>query len=279
MEATAQAYGNTAINTGLAASLSKANNIDWTFTTMNYLLNRAPDFYVYVFNIAKQEYHVSRPPLLKDMLIPARKEGQKYTLATRLPSPLLMPKGNVDSNEIDIQAIDTRRFAMDLINPDNLSIDQDAVISGPVTNEGSNLNKLGVFWSVNAEPTQKELDAATARLEKEYRFILEKARAHEVSNPATLSQLLTPAHHAAAEYFHETFTWHSKAVHKENCPRCGMPANVGSPFHALDGGGLCVGDWTAAIKSGVRSRAQAFEATDDPQYAPKVRKPAVDEEV
>jgi hypothetical protein len=49
----------------------------------------------------------------------------------------------------------------------------------------------------------------------------------------------------------------------------------------MDGGGLCVGDWDAAIKAGVRSRAQAYEATEDDKYAPKVPKapaaPAVEE--
>jgi hypothetical protein len=76
----------------------------------------------------------------------------------------------------------------------------------------------------------------------------------------------------AADYFHEQFSWHKREVHKENCPRCGMPANVGAPFHALEGGGLCVGDWDAAIRAGVRSRAQAFEATEDNKYAPRLPK-------
>jgi hypothetical protein len=94
----------------------------------------------------------------------------------------------------------------------------------------------------------------------------------ETSAPARLPEVLTPAHHAAADYFHETFNWHKKEIHKENCPRCGMPANVGAAFHAIDGGGLCVGDWNAAIKAGVRSRAQAYEATEDERFAPRVVK-------
>ena len=255
----------------LSDGMIRANNVDWTFTTANYLLNRAPDFFVYIFNIAKQSYTVSRPPVLKAMVIPARKDGEKYALATKLPSPLLIPKGNVDSNEIDINAMDTRRFAMDCINPDNLGIDQDAVITS-LTNQGSNLGKLGVFWSLNAVPTAQELERATGRLEKNYRFLLEEARACEVSQPAKLSELLSPAHHAAAEYFHETFSWHNKAVHKDLCPRCGGLAVVGAPFHPLEGGGMCVGDWKAAIRAGVRSRAQAFEATEDNEFAPRLPK-------
>lgn len=257
----------------LSDSMTRANNVDWNFTTADYMLNREPDFYVYVFNIAKQEYKVSRMPLMREMLIPARKEGEKYAVVTRLPSPFKFPKGNVDSNDIEVVVLDGRRFAMDLINPDNLTLDQDAVVTGGFS-VGNNLGKLGVFWSLNAEPTAQELERAKARLEKHYRSILEEARAVEASNPAKLFEVLTPAHHVAADYFHETFNWHKKEVHKENCPRCGTPANVGAPFHALEGGGLCVGDWNAAIRAGVRSRAQAFEATESNEFAPRLPKTA-----
>lgn len=252
----------------LSDGMIRANNVDWNFSTSDYMLNRAPDYYVYLFNIAKQEYKVSRLPLIKEMTIPARKDGEKYTLITRLPSPFKYPKGNVDSNDIDIVVIDAKRFAMDIINPDNLGLDQDAVITQTLA-QGNNLGKLGVFWSLNEEPTEAELKSATVRLEKHYKSLLDEARAVEISKPAELGALLSPAHHMAADYFHETFTWHNKPVHKENCPRCGAPANVGAPFHALEGGGLCVGDWDAAIKAGVRSRAQAYEATENEKYAPK----------
>src|ERR1039458_1319125 len=65
------------------------------------IIGRPADFFVYLFNIAKQEYKISRLPLIKDMIIPARKENEKYALVTKLPSPFKFPKGNIDSNEID----------------------------------------------------------------------------------------------------------------------------------------------------------------------------------
>jgi len=255
----------------LSEGMTRANNLEWNFSTADYMLNREPDYFVYLFNIAKQEYKVSRLPILKDVTIPARKEGEKYARITRIPSPFKIPKGNVDSNDIDIVVIDGRRMAMDIINPDNLSLDQDAVITQNLA-IGNNLGKLGVFWSLNEEPTEEELGRAKARLEKHYRSLLEQARAVETSDPKQLSETLTPAHHTAADYFHETFNWHKKEVHMESCPRCGMPAKSGAPFHALEGGGLCVGDWDAAIRAGVRSRAQAYEATEDERYAPKKKK-------
>ena len=261
----------------LSAAMTRANNIDWNFSTADYMLSRPADFFVYLFNIAKQEYKVSRLPLIKEMILPARKEGENYALITKLPSPFKFPKGNVDSNDIDIVVLDGRRMAMDIINPDNLTLDQDAVITGGYS-VGQNLGRLGIFWSVNEVPIEAELTAATKRLEAHYRSLLTDARAVETSNPQALPAVLTPAHHAAADYFHETFNWHKKEVHLENCPRCGSPARVGAPFHPMEGGGLCIGDWDAAIKSGVRSRAQAYEATEDEKYAPRVKKVAAQEE-
>jgi hypothetical protein len=268
MEATASAPQS---RPDLSTAMTKANNVDWNFSTADYMLSRQPDFFVYMFNIAKQEYKVSRLPLIKEMVIPARKEGEKYALITKLPSPFKFPKGNIDSNDIDIVVLDGRRMAMDIINPDNLSLDQDAVITGSFS-VGQNLGRLGVFWTQNVVPSEADLAAATRRLEAHYRSLLTDARAVETSAPARLPEVLTPAHHAAADYFHETFNWHKKEIHKENCPRCGMPANVGAAFHAIDGGGLCVGDWDSAIRAGVRSRAQAYEATEDERFAPRVVK-------
>lgn len=267
-EISAQLHSTSAINTGAASSLSKINNMEWNFSTADYMLSRPADFFVYLFNIAKQEYKISRLPLIKELTIPARKEGEKYALITKLPSPFKCPKGNIDSNDIDVVIMDGRRMAMDIVNPDNFSLEQDAVITHS-DSIGQNLGRLGVFWSLNNPPTEEELAKATRRLEAHYRNLLVEARTTETSNPAALPAVLTPAHHAAADYFHETFNWHKKETHLENCPRCGSPANVGAPFHPMEGGGLCIGDWDKAIKAGVRSRAQAYEATEDERYAPK----------
>ena len=270
-EISAHLHSTTGINTGAASSLSKINNIDWNFSTADYMLSRPADFMVYLFNVAKQEYKISRLPIIKEMVVPARKDGEKYAKVCHLPSPMKLPKGNIDSNDIDIIVMDGRRMAMDIVNPDNLTLDQDAVITGSFS-VGQNMGRLGLFWSLNEVPTEAELAAATKRMETHYRSLLTEARAVETSNPAALPAVLTPTVHAAADYFHEQFNWHKKEVHKENCPRCGAPANVGAAFHAIEGGGLCVGDWDAAIKAGVRSRAQAYEATEDERFAPKQTK-------
>ncbi len=50
---------------------------------------------------------------------------------------------------------------------------------------------------------------------------------------------------------------------------------AGAAFHKTEEGGYCVNDWDRTIKAGARTRAQAFEATEDPKYAPKLAGPVV----
>lgn len=273
----------------LSAGMGRANNIDFQFTTQNYLYNREPEFYVYLYNVSEHSYEFSRPPLIRKATLQGRKSGvnEKYVLAARLPQPLLVPKGNVDSNEIDVVPQDSRRFAMDIINPDNLGLDQDAVIQNP-TSIGNNLGAKGVFWSLNGpgatankeylkrrynievaeEPTQKEVESAVRRMENYYRYLLNQAKTVEASSPKDLPDTITPEHHVAAEYYGEEYSWHGKRARTDFCPNCGERIKAGAAFHKTEEGTLCILNWEKAVKSGVRTRAQAFEATDDPKFAP-----------
>jgi hypothetical protein len=278
-EVNAQTYSSKAINTGLASSLSKLNNVDWQFAVTSYALNRDPEYYIYIYNVSQEKHPVSRPPIMKEMIIPARPDGKRYILVTRLPQPLLVPKGNVDSNEIDISQMDTRRFAMDIINPDNLGIDMDGAITGPGTSVNNDLGKKGVFFSLNGPgaskhgfsetPTDEEVNKAYKRMEGYYQFLLEQARTVEVSNPAKLSETLSPEHHIAADYFGEEHSWHGKRSRPADCPNCGARIKAGAAFHRTEEGTICVLDWKRTVAAGAKTRAQAFEATEDPQFAPK----------
>lgn len=274
------------LSEGMAIGSARAKGLDNQFTTQNYLLNRKPDFTVYLYNVSESKFEVSRPPVIVNFIIPGRsglglnpysledlmKNGgnkERYILATSFPSPLVTPKPSTDSSEIGFDAIDTRRFAMDIVNPENIGIDQDAILDPKdIKSKGNNLGAKGVFFSLNNPPTEQEVNAAINRMEAGYRALLEEARATEISNPALLSATLSPEHHAAAEYFGESFSWHGKKVKTEACENCGDRVKAGSAFHKTDEGGMCIRDWKRAVKAGVRTKAQAFEATEDPQYAP-----------
>lgn len=284
-------------NLNLSRAMDRAAAVDMEckFTANNYLLNRHPDFYIYIYNISEQEHIVSRPPTFMRMVIPsirtkgnmdANNNPKPFILATRLPSPLVTQRPSTDSSDMSFDAIDTRRFAMDIINPDNWGIDQDAVIDkGNVHSKNMDLGARGVFWSFNGpgaskdqhgnatgkfeQPTEDEIKRATERLDRGYTALLEEARACESSTPLLLQYLLTPAHHYAADFFGETFSWHGKKVKQENCENCGERVKAGSAFHKTEEGGMCIRNWSRAVKAGVRTKAQAFEATEDPQFAPK----------
>lgn len=284
MEAT---HGAPVPRQDLSEGMNRANNIDFVFTTQNYLLNREPEYYIYLYNVSEATFEISRPPLIRKAVFVGRDKdpgAKRYKLVARFPQPLLVPKGNVDSNELDILAQDTRRFAMDIINPDNLGIDQDAVIDPKfITSVGNNLGAKGLFWSFNGpgatklnrsikcqeEPTADEVNRAVARMEKYYRAQLEAADAVSASDPGSLSKFLGPEHHLACDYFGEDRSWHGKKTRTDFCPNCGERIKAGAAFHKTEEGTMCILDWEKAVKAGVRTRAQAFEATEDPKFAPK----------
>lgn len=256
MEATA---GNLQQRDDLSSSMTRANNQDFNFNGNHYLMNRAPDYFVYLHNVSEQNFEVSRPPLIRKMTLVGRRGTEKVTACARFPQPLLTPNGNVDSNEITIIPMDARRFCMDIINPDNLGLDQNAVIKNP-TNIGNDLGKKGIFWSLNSIATSDEVEGAVKRMEAYYNHLLEQARTVEVSNPAGLKDTLTPEHHAAADYYGVETSWHGKRSRPMDCPNCGDRVKAGIAFHKTDEGTLCIIDWKRAVSSGVRTKQQAIDA-------------------
>lgn len=256
-------------NPTLSAAQNRAHNTDFNFSMQSYLYEREPDGYVYIFNISTQAFDVFRPPILKALKITGKQKGQEYAKCARFPKPLLVPQGSIDTNEITTQLMDTRRFVMDIINPDNISLDQDAIISNP-TNVGNDLGKKGVFWSENEVPTEKELKAAKDRMERYYNTLLEKAKAVEASQPGALPDTITPEHHAAADYYGIETSWHQRRSEPTDCPNCGERIKKGIAFHRNSDGLMCVIDWRRAVASGAVTRSFAYEATEDPQFAPRV---------
>ena len=246
-------------NAGLSDSMSRANNRTFNFALQDFLMGRKPDYWVYLYSVSADSFDVYRPPLLANLRIAGKPQGKDYTQCARFPQPLLAPQGSVDSDEITISPIDARRFCMDIVNPDNLTLNQDTVISKP-SNIGNDLGKKGVFWSVNNPPTEEEVKAARARMERYYNTLLEKARAVVTSDPKALQDLLTPEYHAAADYFGVETGWHAKRSKPMDCPNCGERIKSGVAFHKTEEGSLCVIDWKRTIKSGARSIQQAIDA-------------------
>ena len=192
---------------------------------------------VWVYNVSKLTHEVDTPTLGR-VRIPGNTTRKRYSLWTSFPNLVRTPCQTFgDNGEILVttRVIDGRRYAMDLINPDNLGLDQDFKSHlGNSTSIGRNLGVRGVFWSEHNPPKKAEVDAAILRLETFYKDLLERAeivyqnlRVSSISVEAYVKEFkvspeqaftaiknnkarleLTPEHHAAAEWFKIPTPWH-----------------------------------------------------------------------
>jgi hypothetical protein len=220
---------------------------------------RKPEYFVYIYSVvdprpAGKKLIRALPPLVPVLEIAELKPGEQYTLVTTIGHPVMQPcmKENGDRY---VEYHDARRIAMDIVNPDNLSLNQDAKVDpARLYSEGNDYGKLGVFWSLHNPPLAEEVEKAIARKEAYYRSRLDQARLVESSDPKALYAYITTTDHIAADYFGEQHSWHQKRVKKEACPNCGEEINPGAKFHVSQamGGIICVLDWRAAVNAGVK---------------------------
>jgi hypothetical protein len=185
---------------------------------------------IYLYNISRIEFNTPRPPNHPHMLIRACPEGQEYLLVGQITHPF---------DEVDYDQNNNKKVVMTdgyieatrMLNPLNPGIDQEFDAPNGLS-EGGNLNQYGCFWSVHNPPYQGELDAARKRMEKTYTKALEKMAAVEAKSPEDARGLANNIHHAAADYFGLSFSWHrtdlipkNGAKPKVDCGACGEKIN------------------------------------------------------
>jgi hypothetical protein len=230
---------------------------------INPLEFRKPEYYVYIFSVVDPRPTGAKlvrmfPPLLAKLEIaeldPAKSD--KYTLVIRLAHPINQYCMR-ENGERYIDSHDARRLAQDIVNPDNLTLNQDYKIDATrVYSMGNDYGRLGVFWSLNEKPTYEEIKKAVQRKEAYYRARLQEASILEMTAPRRLADYLTINDHIAADYFGQEFSWHKHQVRGETCPNCGEQIKPGVAFHksAVLDGNLCILDWRRAVETGVRKR-------------------------
>jgi hypothetical protein len=222
---------------------------------------RKPEYSVYVYSVVDprpigKKLRRALPPLVPEMEIAELKPGETYTLVTTISHPVNQPLMR-ENGERYLDSHDARRLAMDLVNPDNLSLDQDKKIDPTkLYSEGNDFGKLGVFWSLHNPPKDEEIAKAIARKEDFYRARLDQARVIETSDPKALYNYISTTDHVAADYFGEEFSWHRKSTKPEVCPNCGEAIKPGAAYHKMDDGTLCINDWKRTVAAGVRQRNQ-----------------------
>jgi hypothetical protein len=243
--------------------MSDGENLKFVPDYLDPELTRKPEYFVYIYSVVDPRpdgYHLIRnaPPLIHNLQIAELKSGEQYTLVTKFPHPV--NQAGVDTQEQRVNfAHNAQRVAQDVVNPENITMNQDATLAADKSYaEGNDYGKLGVFWSLNNPPTEEEINKAIARKEKFYRRRLDQARALEASDPKSLQLFLTPTDHVAVDYFarvyesEEQFGWHKVMRMPDKCSNCGESVKAGVAFHASAalGGKLCVIDWQRAVEAG-----------------------------
>ena len=172
------------LNAEWSKSMNETSNlyIDLCFDQLNILPKLEGK--VWIYNVSQQNYELSNS-LIRRCKVPACPEGDDYVVVTSIPLVIAHPKHLLDDNTTDYFLMDGRRVAMDLINPSNLSIDQDKDcdwLSHMAV--GNDFSKRGVFFSTHNPPLKKELKAAHKRLKVYYTNIIERANIVRISSAA-----------------------------------------------------------------------------------------------
>jgi len=218
------------INWELTRGMDRAcnANLDLQFPAVTLV-----EYRVWLYNVSRLTHEIDNP-ILGHLKVPGNTSKKRYTMYTSLPQPLMLPRTFIDTGETTLHSTDARRVAMDIINPDNLSLDQTLDIKYNVHSAvGRDLGIRGMFWSLNNPPKKAEVDAAILRMEKHYKDLLEQAaylyeaarispyklRQYMQKNLCSLEDAVvalnaqerfqaTPEMHAAAEWFKVASPWH-----------------------------------------------------------------------
>jgi hypothetical protein len=229
---------------------------------------RKTELTIYVWSVVDERpagAHLFRcfPPLLPRLQIAELKPGQRYCLVTTIPHPVNQQCMR-ENGERYIDYHSGRRVAMDIVDPDNLTLNQDFQVDpSRVFSQGNNYGRLGVFWTETPKPSDEDVKKAIKRKETYYRARLQQARVLEMTNPRALAEYLTINDHIACDYFGEEYSWHKKMVKVETCPNCGEAISPGVAFHksmALDGA-LCVIDSERASRAGVKNKSTVIPSS------------------
>lgn len=255
------------------------------YSGLEYQANFIPEYLIYIFNISARTFVdsagrgiIGRIKLLapgvvegsptdvtvsedgkKSFNVIAGRADQPYSYVTSFPHPMPIPKFNDVSGEIETKKTDGRRFVVDMISPDNLTLTLDAVVPPEnVYSQGNDYAPKGIFFSFHNPPLKDDLEKAYRRMEHYYKDLNERAATLEMTDKIGLQAAIqsNPDHVYAANYYGKEFAWARTAVRPVTCSNCGEQKPSGRPFHMTSYSALCVEQtpdaWRAVVNSGVR---------------------------
>jgi hypothetical protein len=231
---------------------------------LNPELIREPDYQVYIFSVADRDFNVSRPTLNISRVTFSHNPDcisnpEAYQYVMPVSSPYALPYSDQNSGEIRLNTVVGEKAAMDLINPNQKSLDMDGYIAADAEYNiglGDDLIRKGLFFvsdnprlpkekrptfvgpdgkpckfdlkdkegRVIAKPVppKDELKKAVTRKEKYYNNLLDRMKGYEYSSPQDLDDFrrAEPDVHLACEYFGVETSWHQKRTQKISKVEC-----------------------------------------------------------
>jgi hypothetical protein len=166
------------------------------------------DVPIYFYNVGPMEFSEPRYPNHPRFFIPACPPGKPYVQAKgSITHPFREIREDQNGNRFPVLTNGYREAAK-MLNPMNPGLDQD-YHEPSALNVNGNLNRMGVFWSVNNPPKAEELAAARARLEETFRQELSDMVSVETQEgPEGARARANRLSRAAASYFGQSYSWH-----------------------------------------------------------------------
>lgn len=240
-----------------------------------------PEYHIYLFNVSPRIYDPAigtgfcpgrlgnkgiyvggieeTDPSVNGLSVEGGDKSRKYHYVTSFPHPMLMSKPNLESNEMSWVETDGRRYVIDLINPDNLTLSLDTAIPpDQVYSVGNDYSRRGIFFDYQKIPSKPYMSAAVRRMESYFKNLLDVAAQLEMTDKPKLSQELgsNPDYAVAANYYGKDVAWNRMQVRPVSCPNCGEHKPAGRLFHMSSFGTLCVEQtldaWRSAYFSGAK---------------------------
>lgn len=231
-----------------------------------------PEAWIYIFTVARRAFDLSSGAIPR-LHIPGRAENERYRQVATIPHPFYEVTPLEQNGKMIAVRTSGGLVAMDLLNPDNLTGNQDFDTSANAIGQGTDYNRYGVFWSTNNPPQEQEIVSAERRRARFQQKLVDQVLEADRTNPQSLSSILTPDHREAMDELGIETAWHKKRVAKETCPNCGESINVGAKFHFSEAlRMICVrpsaADWHAAVLAGVKQAGDvplAFREEEPPE--------------
>src|ERR1700677_1747291 len=143
---------------------------------------------VHLFTVSRRSFVVTHA-LLPHVDIPACEPGQRYRHVRYIPHPFPQKVEDVYGiRQEDYDYYDGERVAQDICDPMNPTLNQGFENYGKIdpfyaVQDGTNLSRHGVFWSLNEVPTEKELSGAERKRDTYFRALIQKADQSYAKDP------------------------------------------------------------------------------------------------